>query len=78
MLEQWLKERPGPEILDAWKHYIQALIQGMGTDDRDKLKKAVLEQARIVAEATGGFLGLTSKISDVEAKALADLEGSFA
>jgi hypothetical protein len=79
MLDSWLKQRPGAELVDAWKRQMRALWPSLSQKERDEIRASALERARSVAEATGGFLGLTSKISPEEkavldelAKALAD------
>jgi hypothetical protein len=58
---------------------MRALWPSLSPKERDEIRASALERARSVAEATGGFLGLTSKISPEEkavldelAKALAD------
>lgn len=79
MLDSWLVQRPGAELVDAWKRQMRALWPSLSPKERDEIRASALERARSVAEATGGFLGLTSKISPEEkavldelAKALAD------
>jgi hypothetical protein len=79
MLDSWLVQQPGAELVDAWKRQMRALWPSLSPKERDEVRASALERARSVAEATGGFLGLTSKISPEEkavldelAKALAD------
>ena len=45
--------------------------------ERDAIKTTFLSRARQVAEAAGGFLGLTSKISGKEEAMLKKLESVF-
>jgi hypothetical protein len=45
--------------------------------ERESLKQQILGRARSVAEATGGFLGLGSKISSEEEIILAELAKAF-
>ena len=77
LLENWLEQRPGPEMLETWKAYVRAVVSAMREDRRSIFKTGVLAQAREIAEAAGGFLGLGSKVSAVEEKVLADLESAF-
>ncbi|RPJ53113.1 MAG: hypothetical protein EHM24_33325 [Acidobacteria bacterium] len=78
ILERWLSHRPGPELLEAWTHYVQGLCEMMGADEREALRRGLLDRARRVAEAAGGFLGLTSGISKSEQRVLDTLEKAFA
>lgn len=77
LLEHWLKKRPGAELFEAWKHYIQDLCRRLKGEEVEKLKSDVMARARNVAEAAGGFLGLGSKVSAAERAALDDLERAF-
>jgi hypothetical protein len=77
LMEQWLKHRPGPELLEAWKHYIHGLCEELAEDEKQNLKHDLLQRAQTVAEASGSFLGLTSGISDSEKDMLAKLESAF-
>ncbi|MEM8679462.1 MAG: hypothetical protein AAGF97_08925 [Planctomycetota bacterium] len=73
----WLQQRPEPELLEAWTHYVQALKETLSSDDRQALKAGLIDRARQVAEATGGFLGLGNKISAEEQTVLEELETAF-
>ncbi len=73
MLEVWLKEKPGPALLEAWKKYVSALWAQLSEAERRELAGEILGSARTVAEAAGGFLGLGRKISDAEAAVLDEL-----
>jgi len=77
MLSQWLGHKPGPELMDAWRHYLEGLCQAMSDEEVARLKRDLIERAKNVAEAAGGFLGLTSKISSGEQKMLEALEKAF-
>lgn len=77
ILAQWLTEKPGPELLDAWTHYIEGLTSALSDEEVETLKSDLLNRARNVAEASGGFLGLTSKVSSEEQKMLETLENAF-
>lgn len=78
LLDAWLARRPEPKLLDAWKHYIEGLCAALSPEERTTLKRELLDHARSVAAASGGFLGLTgNKISQKEAEMLRVLEASF-
>ena len=77
VLEYWLSNRPGPELLQAWKLYIAAICKKLSAEEVEELKHDLLDRAHTVAEAAGGFLGLGNKISPQERAALATLEQAF-
>jgi len=77
LLEGWLRTKPGPHLAAAWKDYVRALAQPLDLEARRELELHVLEQARKVADAAGGFLGLTSRISAAEREMLSDLGAAF-
>lgn len=78
ILSQWFTHKPGPELLTAWTHYIEGLREALSGEELQALKEDLIERARAVAEASGGFLGLTSKISAEEQDMLERLEQAFA
>ncbi|ETX02334.1 MAG: hypothetical protein ETSY1_03940 [Candidatus Entotheonella factor] len=77
LLEGWLTDPPEPLLVETWKRYIGALLPTLSPDAGQSLKQDVLGRARAVAEASGGFLGLGSKISRAEQEVLDDLEQAF-
>jgi len=74
LLDSWLEQPPPPKLIDAWKRYAQVVCADLDEGERGELRDRTVGRARRVAEATGGFLGLTSKVSAAEEKVLADLE----
>jgi hypothetical protein len=78
LLEHWLNKHPGPEMVDAWKHYLQGLCKKLTPQEVEELKHDLLDSARSVAQAAGGFLGLGNKISPAEQELLDDLAKAFA
>ncbi len=77
LLEGWLEQRPAPDVLQAWKEYVSALLTTLGADAKAALKKDLLGRARSVAEAAGGFMGLGNKVSKSEQAVLTELESLF-
>ncbi|MCY2992159.1 MAG: hypothetical protein NTY19_30400 [Planctomycetota bacterium] len=77
LLEYWLNERPGAELLEAWEHYIQGLCQRLDEHEIGELKRDLLDRARDVAEAAGGIFGFGNKTSAAERAMLARLEQAF-
>jgi hypothetical protein len=78
LLEEWVKERPSPRVLAAWKAYVAALSVTLDDQAKHALKQDLLGRARTVAEAAGGFLGLGKRISSAEQAVLTELEQAFA
>lgn len=69
LLKNWTERRPGPELLDTWCEYAQALSASLEETHRATLAKEVLEQVNSVAEAAGGLLGFGS-VSPSEKKTI--------
>lgn len=77
LLESWLNRRPEPKLLTAWTLTIHGICQELGPAEIAKLKSTLLDRARAVASASGGVLGLGSKVSSKEAAMLTRLEAAF-
>ncbi len=78
LIEGWLQLKPPAALESAWSNYVKALVEGMKAEDKALLKNELLGKARSVAEASGGILGMGSKISKSEEDALKKLEAAFA
>jgi hypothetical protein len=78
LLEEWLRQRPSPKLLAAWKAYVAALARMLDVQATQALKQDLLGRAREVAEAAGGFLGLGKRVSSAEQAVLTELEQAFA
>lgn len=76
MLSLWLNNKPGRELLTAWEAYVEALDAKLTGEQLKILKRQVLDRARDVANAAGGFLGI-GRISDREKKVMGRLEAAF-
>jgi hypothetical protein len=74
LLESWLDTKPSPRLLEVWKKYVCAIWEEFSEDERREMRRRSLDRAREVAEAAGGFLGLTSKISPAEQAVIEELE----
>jgi hypothetical protein len=77
-LSRWLEEKPEPAWHTLWSDYVRELVALMKPEDRALLKATVLGRARVVAEASGGFLGVAWRVSEAEEASLARLEQAFA
>jgi hypothetical protein len=77
LLESWLQVRPSPEVVSVWREYVRALCATLQPQAVQQLKRGVLTRAEQVAQAAGGLLGLSSKISALERLCLDDLATNF-
>lgn len=77
LLQSWLKQRPSPESLAAWKNYVKALCATLEPQTIAKMKEGVVGRAEKIARAAGGFLGFGSKISAQEQECLDCLAECF-
>lgn len=76
-LSKWLEEKPEPIWHTLWADYVKALVAKMKPDDKAMLKATVLGRARVMAESSGGFMGVAFKISDAEKRVMKKLEAAF-
>ena len=77
MLETWLQSAPPASLVESWKGYIAAITDGIDHAARRALQAPVMDRARQVALAAGGFLGIGMKMSDSEEKMLNELSKAF-
>ncbi len=77
LLEAWLQRRPEPYLLAAWITLVQGMSATISGPEAKKLKESLMERARRVAGASGGVLGLGSKVSKQEAAVLETLSKAF-
>ena len=78
LLTTWLARAPEPHLLDAWKAYVRSIWTAFRADERAEMRRNMTGLARGVAEAAGGFLGLTSRISPAERVVLDEIEAALA
>ena len=76
LLDSWLAEAPGPELVEAWKAYIRALAGTGSAAAVETLRNDVLGHAREIAGVAGGILGVGS-ISKSEKAVIDDLASAF-
>jgi len=77
LVQGWLASAPSGSLLEAWKTYTAALCRQLSEAERDNLRRSMLDRARAVAEAAGGFLGLGKKTSNAEEEVLQTLGTAF-
>lgn len=73
LLENWLSEKPGPELLETWKTYAHALEERLDSVVGNELRQRLMTRTTNIAKAAGGFLGIGS-ISSAEQRVLDELE----
>ena len=76
LLSAWLTQRPGAQLLEAWKGYAAALIAELGEEDAAAVRGDIMSRAQAVAEAAGGFLGLGA-VSREERRMLDELAAAL-
>ena len=77
LVEGWLSEPPGEELFATWKDYIASLSASMSDSTFEHLKASVLDQAKEVARAAGGFLGVINSESRSEKQAIEAVAAAF-
>jgi hypothetical protein len=77
ILDEMLGRKPEASLQAAWEGYVAAVTDGMDHAERRALMQPLVERARRVAMASGGFLGLGPRVSDAEEKVLAGLTKAF-
>lgn len=77
VLAGWLARKPPAELFEAWAAYTHALAANLSAEQREQLRDQIAGQARRVAKAAGGFLGV-HKVSREEEAALARIAAAFA
>jgi len=76
LLDGWLDTRPASTLLETWLAYASALSDVLDDAQCDALRTQLVDRARAVAQAAGGFLGIGS-ISAREQSVLEQLEDAL-
>lgn len=77
LVERCLAERPPAVLLELWRNYIESVCTELPESARKGLQRELLRQARVVAEATGGFGGILSRVSAHEEALLQEIARAF-
>jgi hypothetical protein len=77
LLEAWLDEAPGPELEAVWAEFVRALLGQLDEKSASSFREDLMSRCRQVARASGGFLGLGSKISHAEETTMRRLEAAM-
>ncbi len=73
VLKDWLEQKPDPRLLSLWKDYVGHIWNHFTDDEKLQMRQNLLTTAEEIANAAGGFLGL-SKISAAEKEVIEDLQ----
>jgi len=76
LIASWLEQKPGNSLLESWKEYVAALKGNLDETSVNQIKRSVIDRARNVADAAGGFLGIAAT-SAAEKNVLEQLESAF-
>jgi hypothetical protein len=76
LLKSWLNDPPPDRLYEAWQAYTRSLCTQLAPGVRENLRDQVVAQARKVAQAAGGILGL-HKVSAAEEAVLEEIERVF-
>jgi len=76
LLRSWLDHKPEPKLLTAWRHMVQGICEQLSREQVAALRSGLVERARGIAKASGGFLGAGS-VSTAEEDMIRQLESAF-
>ena len=77
LLEAWLAQPPDDSLCEVWRAFVSARAMALEAPQRDAWRRELLDQARAVARASGGMLGLGSRVSAAEEAALRGIEAAL-
>ncbi len=77
LVDEWLKKKPEPRLFKAWTVYMEGLCGELSQAQINALKVEVTGNARMVAEASGGVLGMGFRISAKEEAVLKKIDAAF-
>jgi hypothetical protein len=77
MLEHWLATPPPRKLWRVWREYAGALAQTLDADAKRTFTDSVIGRAERVAAASGGILGLGTRISKSERAMLDELAAAL-
>ncbi len=77
LIERWLEQKPSPELLSAWVHYVEGICKEMNAEERKAFQTDLMGQAEGIAASSGGMWGLGRKISRKEQEMLDKLRAAF-
>lgn len=76
LLQSWLEQAPPESLFAAWKEFVASLKTTASKEHFEMLRTGVTRNARAIAKAAGGFLGIHT-ISEKEEAALAEIAAVF-
>jgi hypothetical protein len=76
LLGSWLEHRPSEDLFAAWEAYIEAALEPLEEEERDRICRDLVGRAREVARAAGHGGGPGS-VSEEEERALERIEAAL-
>ena len=76
-LAEFLREVPRDDARRAWRMWATELAAKLDGPERKTLREGLIQRARAVAEASGGFLGMGSRVSPKEQLVLDAIAAAF-
>lgn len=67
LVQSWIDARPPAELFELGRAYRRALSEELSVETRFRVRERLIDSARSVAEASGGFLGLRAVSGEEEA-----------
>ncbi|MDH3687227.1 MAG: hypothetical protein OEP95_13435 [Myxococcales bacterium] len=67
LVQTWLEACPPPELFALGREYRRQLSADLSVETRFRVREHLVDAARSVAEASGGFLGMRAVSSEEEA-----------
>jgi hypothetical protein len=77
LVGHWLETKPKAQLLEGWLTYSKALAAEMTAEQKAVMRDELVGHARLVAQASGGVLGLGS-VSNAEKAVLEQLAAAWA
>lgn len=75
--ERLLRDEPTPAVRDAWHAWAKALRERVEPGEASKIATGLAAQARAVAEASGGFLGVGQRVNEREQVVIDEIGKAF-
>ena len=77
LFEAWLDERPRKELFETWRDYAHVVFEALDEQGKSTLRESLLRRGRLIAKASGGFLGI-GKVSREEEEVLGHIKTALA
>lgn len=72
-LLEWMRSGPNEDLRNVWKSYARELVTTLSPEELATFRKDLLTYARLVAEASGGILGVIYRTSPGEQRVIDEI-----